>query len=144
MESKNYYPPSSKKGFVYILSNISMPGIIKVGRTGKVPELRIKDKDLCSTGVPTPFVAEYYAFFDNMYEAEKKAHINLRVYSHGKEFFKVDIPTAIKQIERIKIDSIEIYPNKGGLSHIAFDDIQKRCPNCSKVNIIPEYIKHDK
>lgn len=106
------YPPKNKKGFVYILSNVSMPGIVKVGRTSRVPEERIKDKDLCSTGVPTPFIVEYYAFFDDMFKAEREAHINLKSYSHGKEFFKVDIPTATKEIERVQIDSIEIYPHK--------------------------------
>jgi len=105
-----------------------MPGIVKVGMTSRVPELRIKDKDLCSTGVPTPFVVEYYAFFDNRHEAEKKAHINLKDYSHGKEFFKVDIPTAIKKIECIQIDSIEIYPHKGSSTTVI------HCQNCLKDN----------
>jgi len=100
MANKRYYQPKNKsknkKGFVYILSNISMPGILKVGMTERVPELRVNDNDndndLCSTGVPTPFVVEYYAFFDDRYKAEKEAHINLKEYRHSKEFFTVDIP----------------------------------------------------
>jgi len=148
MANKRYHQPknksNSKKGFVYILSNISMPGILKVGMTRRVPELRINDDDLCSTGVPTPFIVEYYAFFDDRYKAEKEAHINLKEYRHSKEFFTVDIPTAIKGIEQVQMDSVEVYPNKGGFNRVVFDNIQKECPKCGRINTIPEYIKHDK
>lgn len=66
----------SKKGFVYILTNPSMPGLVKVGMTQKVPTERIKDQDLNATGIPTKFVVEYYAFFDDMVNAEKKSSLN--------------------------------------------------------------------
>ena len=85
------------RGFVYIMTNQSMPNQLKVGKTRKVPTERAKELD--TTGVPTPFEVQYYAFFDDMDEAEKRAHSKLSNYHHGKEFFKVDVPTAINAIE---------------------------------------------
>jgi len=78
-----------------------MPGKLKVGKTIKVPTERAKE--LHSTGVPTPFEVQYYSFFDDMDLAERQAHKILSKYHHGKEFFDVDVPTAIHAIESIKI-----------------------------------------
>ena len=56
------------KGFVYVLSNASMPGLIKVGMTTKVPDGRAKELS-SDTSTPTPFIVEYYALFDDMEKA---------------------------------------------------------------------------
>ncbi len=98
-----------QKGFVYIFSNPSMSGIIKVGRSSRVPDLRTKDRDLNSTGVPTPFVVEYYAFFDDMGKAEQLAHRALAKHHSGKEFFKIDIYTAISAIEELGLAFTRLY-----------------------------------
>jgi hypothetical protein len=86
-----------QKGFVYILTNPSMPNKLKVGKSIKVPTERAKELE--TTGVPTPFEVQYYAFFDDMDEAEKRAHNRLSAFHHGKEFFDIDVPTAIHAIE---------------------------------------------
>ena len=86
-----------KKGFVYIMTNDSMPGIIKVGMSTKVPTERAKELE--DTGLPMPYVVQYYAFFDDMRQAEKKAHNELSKYHYNKEFFKTDVGTAINCIE---------------------------------------------
>ncbi|KJU85366.1 putative helicase [Candidatus Magnetobacterium bavaricum] len=74
-----------------------MPGIVKVGMTTRMPNSR-KD-DLFTTGVPKPFELEALFLFENMAEAEKRAHQALGKYHYGKEFFKVDVATAVKAIE---------------------------------------------
>lgn len=89
----------AEKGFVYVLTNPAMPGIVKVGKTARVPDKRIRDPDLTSTGVPTLFVVEYYSFFEEMGRAEVRAHEILRHSRFGKEFFKVDVAQAIIAIE---------------------------------------------
>ena len=105
-----------KKGFVYIMTNDSMPGIIKVGMSTKVPTERAKDFE--DTGLPMPYVVQYYAFFDDMRQAEKKAHNELSKYHYNKEFFKTDVGTAINCIENLglsfnrlycKLDKVELY-----------------------------------
>ena len=86
-----------KKGFVYIMTNDSMPGIIKVGMSTKVPTERAKELE--DTGLPMSYVVQYYAFFDDMRQAEKKAHNELSKYHYNKEFFKTDVGIAIYCIE---------------------------------------------
>lgn len=90
-----------QKGFVYILTNQSMPNMVKVGKSIKVPTERAKELD--TTGVPTPFEVQYYAFFDDMDAAERGAHNRLSTYHHRKEFFNTDVPTAIHAIENTDI-----------------------------------------
>ena len=45
-------------GYVYILSNPVMPGLVKIGMTER-ENLDARLKELYSTGVPVPFVCEY-------------------------------------------------------------------------------------
>jgi len=87
------------KGFVYVMTNPSMPGLVKVGMSKRVPTERTSDDDMASTGIPKRFEVQYYAFFDDMFKAEREAHHNLKEYHYGKEFFKNDVATAIVAIE---------------------------------------------
>ena len=85
-----------------------MPGIIKVGRSTKIPDERAKELSR-ETSSPTPFVVEYYALFDDMINAEIITHQKLNEYHHGKEFFNVDISKAIAVIESININHIRLF-----------------------------------
>lgn len=98
-----------EKGFVYVLTNPAMPGIVKVGKTARVPDKRILDSDLTSTGVPTPFVVEYYAFFQEMGRAERRAHEKLGQFHFGKEFFRVDKALAIIAIESVGLSFTRLF-----------------------------------
>ncbi|GAX60554.1 sugar kinases, ribokinase family [Candidatus Scalindua japonica] len=87
-----------KAGFVYIMTNNSMPGLVKIGMSQTVPTRRAKELE--TTGVPESFELAYYAYFYNdMVQAEKKAHRTLSKYHHKKEFFRTDVETAINSIE---------------------------------------------
>ena len=46
-------PATHEPGWVYILENPSIPGMVKVGRTTRSPELRAQE--LHDTSTPTPF-----------------------------------------------------------------------------------------
>ncbi len=96
------------KGFVYVMSNKSMPGIIKVGMSTKMPEERAKELS-SSTSTPTSFIVEYYAIFDDIRMAEKKAHQRLRPCHHGKEFFATTVENAIYSIEELGLDFKKLY-----------------------------------
>ena len=98
-----------KKGFIYVMTNSSMPGLLKVGMTSKNPKIRALDKDMNTTGVPTPWKVQYYAWFDDMALAESIAHDKLEQYHHAKEYFKTDIATAIIAIESINISFKKLY-----------------------------------
>jgi AraC-like DNA-binding protein len=78
------------KGYVYILKNPSMPGLLKIGKTTRSVQQRANE--LWQTGVPTPFevVSEYYS--PDCHELEQSVHQALSAYriSAMREFFAVD------------------------------------------------------
>ena len=84
-------------GYVYVLSNESMPGLYKIGCTYKNPSKRARD--LYSTGVPAPFVVEYCVHIENYTYIEKVAHSNLSNYNYNKEFFRCDLEKCIIELK---------------------------------------------
>jgi TPR repeat protein len=95
-------------GFIYVLINPSMPGMLKIGKTNRDPNIRLSELSN-PTGIPTPFFLAYTTTFYNCTEAEKMIHailgkIGERV-SDNREFFKAELNDAINAIlEAKKID----------------------------------------
>lgn len=93
------------KGFLYILTNSSIPGQVKIGKTKRTPEDRKKELS-ASTSTPTPFKLKYYLQFENCDKAEKDVHAFLekegKRVSKNKEFFRIELKEAIKVIDKIK------------------------------------------
>jgi len=88
------------KGFIYVLSNPSMPGLFKIGYTEREIEDRIKELN-SETGVPEPFVLDAYCVSQNPRGDESRIHQSLSTYRmESKEFFKVDFDTVIEIIEK--------------------------------------------
>jgi hypothetical protein len=85
-------------GFVYIMSNPSFPGLIKIGKSGKDPEGRMNELD--GTGLPTPFKLEFSALVDNHHKFERELHIHFDYARANKqrEFFAVPIKEVIAKI----------------------------------------------
>ncbi|NJD24066.1 MAG: GIY-YIG nuclease family protein [Betaproteobacteria bacterium] len=86
------------KGFVYILRNEAMPGLLKIGYSVKVPTERVDE--LFTTGVPEPFKLAYYCLAENADKLESAIHRNLAVHRHSgnREFFRIDLESAVKSI----------------------------------------------
>lgn len=85
-------------GYVYVLANPSMPGIVKIGMTTRSPKERsIELSD--ATGVPTPFLLVYYTDFCDCEKAEKAIHSILEKEGYrvaaNREFFRLEIKDAI-------------------------------------------------
>jgi len=78
-------------GFVYALSNPSMPGIYKIGFTLKHPRERM-DELSKATACPTPF--EIFAMFDvaDPENVERAIHRDLQQYriNQNREFFSLN------------------------------------------------------
>lgn len=83
-------------GFVYFLTNPSMPGILKIGCSSKPLE---RCKQLSSaTCLPTPFKMELYQFVLDMQRVEQTIH---RMFDHfrvndNREFFRMSPGLAIE------------------------------------------------
>lgn len=87
-----------ESGYVYVLSNPSMPGILKIGRS--ISGGKQRASALYSTGVPTPFVLEFEVFVEDAAFIEKAAHESLTEVrlADTREFFKCEVAEAIEAI----------------------------------------------
>ncbi|WP_331283428.1 GIY-YIG nuclease family protein [Pantoea sp. LMR881] len=85
----------NSKGWVYILSNPYMPGLLKVGMTTISPEVRAKELS-SGTGVPAKFNVEASYFSDDPRGDEARIHTDLAKYrvNNGREFFQCSVATA--------------------------------------------------
>jgi hypothetical protein len=86
-------------GYVYLLYNPSTEGLVKIGKTTKDPEDRAKELS-AATGVPTPFIVAYKAFFQDCTGAETFVHtlLNEKKISGKKEFFRTSVTDAVNAI----------------------------------------------
>jgi hypothetical protein len=78
-------------GFVYFLSNPSIPNYLKIGCTRRDIESRVNELN-SPTSVPTPFKIEMYFSSTDHYGVEKSIHQVLDSYrAPGKEFFNISM-----------------------------------------------------
>jgi hypothetical protein len=91
------------KEIIYVMSNSTYPGLLKIGYTGK--EIEIRRKDLSRhTGVPTPFKVEFvYKLQARGEELEREIHSYLKEYrtSNQREFFEIGTKQAIEAVKNI-------------------------------------------
>lgn len=88
--------------WVYIMSNASMPGLLKIGMTTTSPQQRNRELG-SATGVPTPFKLEYSLEVSNAAYVERAIHEALRDHrvNHRREFFEIDLKTAIRAVKSV-------------------------------------------
>ena len=88
------------RGYVYVLSNPSMPGVLKIGMSKHGGQGRADALYRNDTGVATPFVLEFELMVADARVVERDAHARLgecRVNAR-REFFACDIRTATEAV----------------------------------------------
>lgn len=102
-------------GYLYVLVNSAMPGLVKVGKTTRDPAERTQELSGV-TGVPTPFVLAFDSYFADCDTAEQYVHEELQRRglreSSNREFFRaapaevirvlLNAPGANSEIQRIQ------------------------------------------
>ena len=86
-------------GFVYVLTNPSMPGLVKIGHTTRASADRIAELSR-STGIPVAFELVFDNFVSHSAQIERRVHAALADYrvTSNREFFSVSTNVAIKAI----------------------------------------------
>lgn len=96
----------SDAGYIYVLENISIENMVKIGKTTRKPEERAKE--LSSTGVPTPFTVAYSCYVMDCSETERLIHKYLESkgqrVSTKREFFNISTAQAISAIQSVAKD----------------------------------------
>jgi hypothetical protein len=87
---------SDTRGWVYVLSNKAMPGLLKIGFSSKDPLERALELE--GTGVPHPFVVEYDVLTRSARTIEQATHAILADFREGKEFFRMAVSEAVLAI----------------------------------------------
>ena len=95
------------KGFVYILTNPSMPGIVKIGKTTRCASSRAAE--LYQTGVPTPFEVYYEMATPDCGKLEADIHYHLTEFrvSREREFFYCDAAEAMRLVAASGLDQLQ-------------------------------------
>ncbi len=95
------------KGYVYILSNVSMPGIVKIGKTTR--PVGVRANELYQTGVPTPFKVEYQVYSPDCGELEYVMHNKLNEFrlNPAREFFLYSAEPASLMLESSHIEQVQ-------------------------------------
>lgn len=98
-----------KNGYIYVLANSSMPGLVKVGMTSRPPDDRAQELS-GATGVPTQFIVVYEQYVADCSAAESFVHTTLerkgfRV-SENREFFSAPVKEVVNAILSIPTDIV--------------------------------------
>ncbi len=88
--------------WVYVLSNPSTPGLLKIGYTKKLPEERAKQIS-SATGVALPYRVEwaYQCFNGETIEREVHHKLKSKRVNNSKEFFQINLEEVKKVINLI-------------------------------------------
>lgn len=91
-----------ERGMVYVLTNPSLPGQVKVGATTRTGEHRRNELSR-ATGIPTEFEIAFEAAFADVWGAERAAHVHLAHYrvNSNREFFRCDVATAVQVVKHL-------------------------------------------
>lgn len=92
------------RGWVYVISNPAMPGLVKVGFSTKDPELRAQE--LNNTGAPHPYQVDYDALTTDPHRTEQAVHRSLHSKREGREWFRCSNLEAIQAIRNIIGDAM--------------------------------------
>lgn len=88
-------------GFLYVLANSAMPGVVKVGKTTRSPAERAVELS-GATGLPTPFIVVYEQLFEDCHAAERFVHVYLERNGYriadNREFFNAPANLVVKAI----------------------------------------------
>lgn len=96
--------PITGAQYIYILTNTTMPGLVKIGFTKNKPSDRVKQIN-SATGVAQDFTVEYQYPCFNAHDLENEIHTYLdssgfRV-NKKKEFFNISVSEAISVVEKL-------------------------------------------
>jgi len=130
---------TTETGYVYCMSNPSMPGILKVGMTNRTPEDRAKE--LFKTGVPTPFKIEFAKLVSEPKKKESSLHRLLEQYTERvndrREFFRVSPEEVMSFFDLMDGEewvetSIEIEREEGEVEEEGYEEGECRKLDSSK------------
>ncbi len=96
------FTPDTSKQYVYVLTNPTIPGMVKIGYTKNAPSHRVKQIN-ASTGVAQDFQVAWAFGCYNGIELEQEVHRYCESFrvNNKREFFRMTVDEAKAVIERL-------------------------------------------
>lgn len=112
------------EGYVYILSNPVMPGLVKIGFTTE-DDINVRLNGLFQTGVPVPFDVEYACRIPDCKKVERALHRAFHPQrTHARrEFFNIEADQAIAILELFEAIDLTVDVIRRGEETAAPEDI---------------------
>ena len=87
-------------GIIYVLTNPSMPGLVKIGKTTR-ENVKARLSELYSTGVPIPFECAFAGRVKDVSKVEQAFHQAFGPYrlNPKREFFEIEPEQAVALLE---------------------------------------------
>lgn len=85
-------------GYVYVITNETMPGLVKVGLTYRAPGNRAEE--LRHTGNAGVFDVAYQIQVDDPVRVEREAHKYLEDFHEDKEWFRCTVDAAVSALHQ--------------------------------------------
>lgn len=97
------------RGYVYVLTNEAMPGLVKIGRSKHAAGARAKQIYKGDTGVPLPFDVFFECMFSDCIEGEALVHeaFDAQRVNPDREFFRVEPWDAQREVLRVCANEID-------------------------------------
>jgi hypothetical protein len=91
---------------VYILTNETMPGLVKVGRTDTSVEQRMAE--LYKSGVPVPFECFHASRVEDARDVEGRIHRAFEKYrvNKNREFFEIEPESILEILEMVEVEDV--------------------------------------
>lgn len=112
-------------GFVYIMINPILKGLVKIGRTKRTSKNRAQE--LRTTGLPDDFIVVYDELVTDSILVEKKLHKRFDDYRYqrNREFFQIPIRDAIRALLEESVGFV--VPQVGSLNGVEIlPDLKKK------------------
>ena len=96
-----------EEGIVYVLTNPSMPGLVKIGKTTR-ETVSARLNELYSTGVPVPFECTYAGRVNDVSKVEQAFHQAFGPYRLNlkREFFEIEPEQAVSLLELMSAEDL--------------------------------------
>lgn len=99
--------PERPLEIVYILTNPSMPGLVKIGRTQNL-QARVAALS-AATSTPEPFVIAYAAYVEDASFVERALHAAFSMHRMpGREFFRISPTNAIAALSLAELSQVAL------------------------------------
>jgi TPR repeat protein len=112
-------------GYVYVLVNPSLPDCVKIGKTTRDTATRAAELS-AATGVPTPFMVAYEAYFQDCDSAEMFIHAHLESrgvrLASNREFFSITPSDAINAVIYAQSHLRQGSPDSSNIETIKYSD----------------------